>query len=207
MTVQRRTRARLSRRAFDIAGLLAVCTCGCAQAEGPRLALEYETEKDRRSGIRSHAFTAKPGYELAPGSPINLVELLIERSEDAAADEHGFRERETKLFLRLRHAGSISATASYYLRGGIGRSFNNERDFTYANIEPGLKYELSERWEWTIAVRFIDAIDGTDGQRVRKYITGPSLAIDKYNELELRYVRGTGDRSVSSWSVGYVHRF
>jgi hypothetical protein len=184
-----------------------MCACGYAQAEGPRLALEYELEKDRKNGIRSHAFSAKPGWEFARGSPISLVELLIERSQDAEHDESGFRQRETKLFLRVRHTGTFTHNLSYYVRGGIGRSFNNERDFAYANIEPGLKFELSDRWEWSLAVRFIDAIDGTDGQRVRKYITGPSFVIDKYKELELRYARGTGDKDLSSWSIGYVQRF
>jgi len=184
-----------------------VCACASAYAEGPRLALELETEKDRRSGIRSYAVSAKPGWEFAPSSPINLVELLIERSEDSDRDELGFRERETKLFLRVRHSGSLTEHASYYIRGGIGCNFNNERDFTYANIEPGLKYELSERWEWTFGLRSIDAIDGTAGQRVRKYITGPSYAFSKANEVELRYSRGTGDKDLTSWSLGFTHRF
>jgi hypothetical protein len=151
--------------------------------------------------------TAKPGWEFSKDSAINLVELLIERSEDAERDSEGAREKETKLFLRLRHARNFTEKASYYIRGGIGRNFNNERDFTYANIEPGLKYELSDRWEWTLGVRFIDAIDGTDGQRVRKYITGPSYAFDKANEVELRYARGTGDKDFTSWSLGFTHRF
>jgi hypothetical protein len=195
------------RRRIELAGVLAVCTCIWAHAEGPRLAIELESEKDRNSGIRSYAVSAKPGWEFSRSSPVNLVELLIERSEDAERDEHGVRERETKLFLRARHVGNVTARASYYIRGGIGRNFNNERDFTYANIEPGLKYELTDRWEWTLAVRFIDAIDGTDGQRVRKYITGPSFAFDKANELELRYARGTGDKDLTSWSLGFTHRF
>jgi hypothetical protein len=195
------------RKRIEFTGLLALCACSCAQAEGPRLALELEAEKDRRSGIRSYAVSAKPGWEFPRSSPINLVELVIERSEDTERDELGFREKETKLFLRVRHGGNLTEHASYYIRGGIGRNFNNERDFTYANIEPGLKYDLSERWEWTFGVRFIDALDGTAGQRVRKYITGPSYALSKANEVELRYSRGTGDKDLTSWSLGFMHRF
>jgi hypothetical protein len=194
-------------RSVELAGLLGVCACASAYAEGPRLSLELETERDRRSGIRSYAVSAKPGWEFSRGSPINLVELLVERSEDAERDELGFRERETKLFLRIRHVGQLTAKATYYIRGGVGRNLNNERDFTYANVEPGLKYELTDRWEWSFGVRFTDAIDGTDGQRVRKYITGPSYAFDKANEVELRYARGSGDKDLTSWSIGLVHRF
>jgi hypothetical protein len=197
----------MKRRRVELAGILAMCAYSWAQAAGPRLAMELESEKDRKTGIRNYAVSAKPGWEFPKSSPINLVELLIEHGQDTSRDEHGVRERETKLFLRLRHAGNVTTHASYYIRGGIGRNFNNDRDFTYANIEPGLKYELSERWEWTLGVRFIDAIDGTDGQRVRKYITGPSFALDKANELELRYARGSGDKDLTSWSLGFLHRF
>jgi hypothetical protein len=40
----------------------------------------------------------------------------------------------------------------------------NERDFDYDYIEPGVDYELNERWEWTLGVRFGDSI-----RRVRPY--------------------------------------
>ena len=33
-----------------------------AHAQGPRLGLEFEVEKDRRSGIRNHAVTLEPGW-------------------------------------------------------------------------------------------------------------------------------------------------
>ena len=39
----------------------------------------------------------------------------------------------------------------------------NERDFNYGYIEPGLNYELNERWEWTLGVRFDDSIGGFRG--------------------------------------------
>jgi hypothetical protein len=187
--------------------LLALFVCGSAQSEGWRLGIEYELEKDRRTGIRNHAVTAKPGWEFAKDSPVNLVELLIDRNEDATADDDGVRAKETKLFLRVRHNRNLTAHISYYIRGGVGRSFNNQRDFMYGYVEPGLKYELTERWEWTFAVRFINALDGMDGQRVRKYITGPSFALTPRDEVEFRYVRGSGDKDVWSWAVGYVRRF
>jgi hypothetical protein len=181
--------------------------CAAAHAQGPRLGLEYELEKDRRSGIRNHAATVEPGWEFAKGSPLDVVELLIDRNQDARADDEGFRARETKLFLRLRHKGSLTENSSYYLRGGFGRSFNNERNFNYAYVEPGLKYEFDDRWEWTLGARFGDAIDGTAGERIRKLITGPSYSFDKQNEIELRYIRARGDEDAWAVSVGYVRRF
>jgi hypothetical protein len=180
---------------------------GPATAEGLRLGVEYEFEKDRRSGIRNHEISLEPGWEFPKSSPIDLIELLIERNRDARADADGFRSRETKVFLRLRHTGELTRSSSYYVQGGAGRSFNNEKNFWYAYIEPGLTFELSERWEWMFGVRVGDSIDGTYGERVLKYIIGPSFAIDKRNEIEMRYFRARRDEDAWSVSIGYTHRF
>jgi hypothetical protein len=181
--------------------------CGAAHAEGARIGLEYESEKDNKTGMMNDAFTLKPGWEFSKDSLINLVELLIDRNQDANADSNGIRARETKLFVRLRHSRNFNDNIAYYVRGGVGRSINNQHDFSYAYIEAGLKYEFNERWEWTLAVREINSIDGTSGQHVRKLITGPSFSVDKNNEFEFRYVKGYGDKDVKSWQIGYTHRF
>lgn len=188
-------------------GLAVLFLYGAAYADGARIGIEYEHEKDHKSGMKNDAFTVKPGWEFSKDSIINLVELSIERNRDANADSAGFRARETKVFLRLRHNRKLNDRVGYYVRGGVGRSFNNQRDFSYAYIEPGLKLEVNERWEWTLALREIDSIDGMPGQRVRKFITGPSYSFDKHNEIELRYVKGSADKNIQSWSLGYVHKF
>lgn len=182
-------------------------THGAAHADGPRIGLEYESEKDNKTEIVNHAVTAKPGWEFSKESFINLVELLIDRNEDANPDSTGFRARETKLFIRIRHNRKFTESIGYHIRGGVGRSINNQRNFNYAYIEPGLKYGFNDKWEWTFAFRAINSIDGTGGQKVVKFITGPSLSLDKNNELEVRYARGTGDKSLTSWAIGYVHKF
>lgn len=188
-------------------GLVTLVTCGVAQADGPRIGLEYESEKDRKTGIKNQAVTLKPGWEFPKDRLINLVELLIDRNQDTQADSDGVRENETKVFIRLRHNRHLNDSVAYYIRGGVGRSMNNQHDFNYAYIEPGLKYEFNERWEWTAAVRESNSIDGTDGQRVRKFITGPSFSVNKNNEIELRYVKGYRDKDTHSWQIGYTHRF
>lgn len=188
-------------------GLVVLFACGAAHADGARIGLEYESEKDNRTGIMNDAVTVKPGWEFSEDGLINLVELLIDRNQDANADSNGLRTRETKLFVRLRHNRKFNESIGYYIRGGVGRSINNQQNFNYAYIEPGLKYKFDEKWEWTLAFREITSIDGTDGQHVRKYITGPSFGLDKNNEIEFRYVRGYGDKDVKSWQIGYTHKF
>ena len=188
-------------------GLIALFACGAAQADGPRIGLEYESEKDRRTGMMNDAFTLKPGWEFPQHSFINLVELLIDRNRDRDVDSDGGRARETKLFVRLRHSRNFTDTLGYYVRGGVGRSMNNEHDFSYAYIEAGLKLEISPRWEWTAALREGNSIDGTDGERFGKFITGPSFSFDKNNEVELRYVRAFRDKDARAWQIGYTHKF
>jgi hypothetical protein len=187
--------------------LVISCACGVAHADGARIGLEYESEKDKKTGMMNNAFTLKPGWEFRKDSLINLVEVLIDRNQDADADSDGIRAKETKLFIRLRHSRNFTENIAYYVRGGVGRSMNNQDNFSYAYVEAGLKYELNRRWEWTLALREINSIDGTDGQRVTKVITGPSFSLDKNNELELRYVRGYRDKDVESWQIGYTHKF
>ena len=188
-------------------GLAILFAYGAAHADGARIGLEYESERDNKTGMMNDAVTVKPGWEFSKESLINLVELLIDRNQDANADSDGLRARETKLFIRLRHNRNFNESIGYYVRGGVGRSINNQQNFNYAYVEPGLKYKFNEKWEWTLAFRKINSIDGTDGQRVRKYITGPSFGLDKNNELEFRYVKGYGDKDVKSWQVGYTHKF
>ncbi len=188
-------------------GWAVIFACGAAQADGARVGIEYEREKDNRSGISNNSITVKPGWEFAKGSPINLIELLIDRNGYTSAADDGFRGRETKLFVRLRHSGGLNDRVGQYIRGGVGRSFNNQRDFNYAYVEPGLKIELSEHWEWTLAWRESDSISGTAGQRVRKLIAGPSYSFDKYNEIELRYAKGGRDKDFGAWSIGYLRKF
>ncbi len=188
-------------------GLVALLAYGAAHADGARIGLEYESEKDNKTGMMNDAVTVKPGWEFSEDSLVNLVELLIERDRDADADSNGVRAKETKLFVRLRYNRNFNERVGYYIRGGVGRSFNNQQDFNYAYIEPGLKYKFNEKWEWILAFREINSIDGTDGQHVQKYITGPSYSFDKSNELELRYIKGYGDKNLESWQVGYTHKF
>lgn len=181
--------------------------CGVAQAEGARIGLELESEKDNRSGIINHAVTLIPGWDFSEESPISRVELLLERNEDTIANSDGVTARENKFFVRVRHDGEFSDRLGYYVRGGIGRSNSNEQNFNFAYVEPGMEYKFGEHWAWTAAYREINSIDGTKGQHVGKIYIGPSFDMDKNNEFELRYVKGHGDKDVTSWVFEYVHKY
>lgn len=175
-------------------------------AEGARLGVEFEAERDQRSGITNHAVTLAPGWEFSENSLLSRVELLVERNRDLAADDDGVFAKERTLFLRLRHDGELSERFGYYVRGGVGRSTNNEHDFNYAYIEPGIEFKINDAWEWVFADREINSIDGTAGKRGHKFYLGPNVDIGQHNELEFRYVKGSGDHHVESWLIEYVYK-
>lgn len=190
---------------IKLLALLLICTS--AHAEGPRIGLEFESEKDNKSGMTNHAQTLIPGWDFSSDSLINRVELLIEHNKDTSADSSGVTAKENKLFLRIRHDGDLTKNIGYYIRGGVGRAFNNEHSFNYAYIEPGLNYEFAPQWEWSVAYREINSIDSIGKKHVSKLITGPNYDLDNQNEFEVRYERGRGDKDLTVWSVEYVHKF
>ena len=181
--------------------------CGVARAEGPLVGLEFELEKNHNSGITNHAVDIVPGWEFAEKNLINRIELLIERNQDTRADADGVRAKESKLFVRIRNDGDFTDTLGYYIRGGVGRSFNNHRDFNYAYVEPGIEYKFTQKWAWLVAFRETNSIDGVGGQHIAQFRTGPGFDLDKKNEFEFLYVKGRGDASLTSWVVEYVRRF
>ncbi|HUW50401.1 MAG TPA: hypothetical protein VMV75_05230 [Sulfuricella sp.] len=176
-------------------------------ADGGRIGLELESEKNNQTGITNHAVTLIPGWEFSEENFISRVELLVEKNRDMSADSDGVRAKENKLFLRIRHDGEFTDRIGYYVRGGVGRSSNNERNFNYAYVEPGVEYKFDKYWAWTVAYREINSIDGTPGKHVHKFYLGPSFDMDKNNEFEFRYVKGNGDQDVKAWLAEYVHKF
>lgn len=188
-------------------GLSAIIFSGCVMADGPRVGVEFETENDNRSGVKNQALTVIPGWDFASENLINRVELLIERNRDLTADATGVYPKENKLFLRLRHNGNLSQDFGYYIRGGIGRAFNSEADYNFYYIEPAVKYKQNPKLSWVMAYRDIHALDKTTGKNVGKALFGPSYDFDKNNGVELRYVKGSGDKDVTAWIFEYVHKF
>lgn len=192
---------------YKICVLALIAASAVVHAEGPRVGLEFESEKDNKSGTTNQALTLIPGWEFAEGRLLSRVELLMEANRDTSADSNGIKPKENKLFLRLRHDGALSERFAYYVRGGAGRAFNNSQPYNYAYIEPAIEFKLTPHWAWTVAYREINSIDGTPGHHVGKFITGPSFDMDKNNEFEARYVRGHGDKDVSALVLEYVHKY
>ena len=173
-------------------------------ADGARIGLEFESEKNNETGITNHALTLAPGWQFPEENLISRVELLIERNRDVSAASDA---KETTLFLRIRHDGELTDSLGYYVRGGVGHSWNDERNFNFGYVEPGVEYKIGGGWELALAYRETNSIDGTPGERVHRFLVGPNFDLDKHNEFEFRYVKGNGDEDVRSWVVEYVYKF
>jgi len=187
---------------------IALClVCANAPAAGPLIGFEYESERNESSGITNHAVDIVPGWEFSDERFINRIELLIDKNQDNKADADGLLAKENKLFIRIRHDGDLTDALGYYIRGGIGRSFNNQRNFNFAYVEPGVEYKFTNDWAWTLAIREGNAIDGAPGHRLTQLRTGPSLDLGKNAEFELIYAKGRGDSNLTSWIFEYVYKF
>lgn len=192
---------------FRAAGIALALICGVARAEGPLLGFEFESEKNNDSGTTNRSVQLVPGWVFSNKSLISRVELLITRDQDTSSDANGMLAKENRLFVRIRHDGDFSDNLAYYLRGGVGRSFNTQRNFNYAYVEPGIEYKFVRRWAWTVAFRETNSIDSASGQHVAQFRTGPSFDLDENNEFEIRYAKGSGDANLTSWAFEYTHRF
>jgi len=192
---------------FRVIGIALAFICAVARAEGPLLGFEFESEKNDNSGITNHGVQIIPGWQFSEKSLIHRVELLFDRDQDTTRDADGVLAKENKLFVRIRHDWDFAENLGYYIRGGVGRSFNNQRSFNYAYVEAGVEYRFMQKWAWTVAFREKNAIDGASGQHVAQFRTGPSFDLDKSNELEIRYATGSGDARLTSWAFEYVHKF
>src|SRR5690349_17052935 len=122
---------------YSVLTLALTLSCGVAQAAGPLVGFEFESERNNNSGITNHAVDIVPGWEFPAENIINRVELLIERNQDNRAEADAALAKENKLFVRFRHDGEIADNLDYYIRGGVGRSYNNDRNFNFAYVEPG----------------------------------------------------------------------
>jgi hypothetical protein len=179
---------------------------GAAYAQGFQIAGEFEYLKYSDTGISNQAFSVIPGWRFPDDRFLSRVELLLEGNQDSRAVPGGVRFTENKAFLRLRHSGDVTDKLGYYVRGGLGHSWNNERNFNYGYVEPALEYSFHEHLDGVIGYRQTNAVDGTPGQRLGEIRAGPDWNISAHHSLEFRYVRGHGDVRETTWVLEYVYR-
>lgn len=187
---------------------------GPVQADSPssldgqlRLGVEYEYEKSADGRQRADAVTLIPGIKWRSGW-LTMTELLIETEQEREAGR--VTARAGKLGIRLRKDVALNERARLVLRGLLGRALNGNESYTYAYLEPSLKYAFDDL-EMMMGFRAVRAVDGTPGHDFNKFRVGPSFDLGKASEIEFRFVRSweasTGRHASDAYIVEFVHKF
>lgn len=192
----------------------------------PRVTLEYEHEKNTAAygSTPNTAVSVFPGIQwkgdARPLGFITRAELMLEGNQDHAKLGTGAtgNTTEVKMGVRLRSDGEIAGRWGYYVRGLVGQSWNNERNFSYWYVEPALKTDLGDvvkGLSWTTSYRVVRTFDRDSITREadrNKFRIGPNYDWDAKNGVELRYVRASdpnnhGELRSKAVVVEYIHKF
>jgi hypothetical protein len=121
---------------------------GPVQADSPssldgqlRLGVEYEYEKAADGRERADALTLIPGIKWRSGW-LTMTELLIETEQEREGGR--VTDRAGKLGIRLRKDVALNERTRLVLRGLLGRALNGNESYTYAYLEPSLKYAFDD---------------------------------------------------------------
>ncbi|MBK6655619.1 hypothetical protein [Zoogloea sp.] len=205
-------RKNLARIAF-LAGIVGP-SMNPARADSPpapdgrfRLGIEYEHEKAADGRERADALTLIPGIKWRSGW-LTMTELLIETEQEREAGR--VTDRAGKLGIRLRKDFAVNERTRLVLRGLLGRALNGNESYTYAYLEPSLKYAFDDL-EMMVGFRAVRAVDGTQGHDFNKFRIGPSFDLGQASEIEFRFVRNweaaTGRHASDAYIVEFVHKF
>ena len=210
---------------------LSLFTAFAVQAETlfggqPRITFEYESETNTAAygSTPNTAVSVFPGIQwkgdARPLGFITRAELMLEGNQDHAKLGTGATDNttETKMGIRIRSDGDITGRWGYYVRGLIGQSWNNERNFSYWYIEPALKTDLGDvvkGLSWTTSYRVVRTFDRDSITRTNdrnKVRFGPNYDFDPKNGMELRYVlardpNNNEELRSKAWVIEYIHKF
>ena len=172
-----------------------------------RLGIEYEHEKSADGRERADALTLIPGIKWCSGW-LTMTELLIETEQEREAGR--VTDRAGKLGIRLRKDFALNERTRLVLRGLLGRALDGNESYTYAYLEPSLKYAFDDL-EMMMGFRAVRAVDGTPGHDFNKFRIGPSFDLGKASEIEFRFVRNweasTGRHASDAYIVEFVQKF
>lgn len=176
----------------------------------PRIAIEFEHEEAPDHSEIANSVTLIPGIRWNNGF-INQVELLVQ-AEREKEKENGVWHKESgrKVAIRFRKDFQFTDNLRATARVLLGRALNESDDYTYAYFEPALKYKF-RYFDFTVGVRTVRAIDGSDGHDSNKVRLGPSFEINKHNEIEFRWVRSweanSGKHESDAYIIEYISKF
>lgn len=176
----------------------------------PRIAIEFEHEEAPDHSEIANSVTLIPGIRWNKGF-INQIELLVQAEREKEKEDGVWhRESSRKVAIRIRKDFPLTDNLRATARALLGRALTEANDYTYVYFEPALKYKL-RYFDFTVGVRAVRAIDGSDGHDSNKIRLGPSFDINKNNEIEFRWVRSweaySGKHESDTYIVEYITKF
>lgn len=176
----------------------------------PRIAIEFEHEEAPDHTEVANSVTLIPGIRWNNGF-INQIELLVQTEREKEKEDGVWHTASgRKIAIRLRKDFQLTDNLRATARTLFGRAFNEGDNYTYAYFEPALKYKF-RHFDFTVGVRAVRAIDGSDGHDANKIRLGPSFDINKHNEIEFRWVRSweahSGKHESDAYIIEYITKF
>lgn len=199
---------RLFSVAASLAGIHGNALADWLEGGQPRIGFEVESERGANGAMHSRSLTLTPGVKWKDGW-ITVAELIfqVEREQEQAT---GAREIRRKGGFRLRKDAYLTSEFAGTMRVFIGQASSSDESYTYAYIEPGVRYEF-DNVELAVGYRVIRAVDASRGHAVNEIRLGPSFDLSPHDEVEFRWVRGwdalTKHYISDSWSVEYTRKF
>jgi len=194
--------------AASLAGVHGSALADWLEGGQPRIGIEVESERGANGAMHTRSLTLTPGIKWKDGW-ITVAELIIE-AEREQEQATGARETRRKGGFRLRKDVYLTPGFAGTLRVFAGQAATSEESYTYAYVEPGVRYEFDDI-ELAVGYRVIRAVDASRGHAVDEIRLGPSFDLSPHDEVELRWVRGWDALSrhyiSDSWSIEYTRKF
>jgi hypothetical protein len=194
--------------AASLAGAHGSASADWLKGGQPRIGIEVESERGANGATHSRSLTLTPGVKWKDGW-ITVAELIFQVEREQEQVSSG-RETRRKGGVRLRKDIYLTPEFAATLRAFVGHGSNAEESYSYAYVEPGLRYEF-EDIELAVGYRVIRAVDASRGHAVNEIRLGPSFDLSPHDEIEFRWVRGwdalTKHYLSDSWSIEYTRKF
>lgn len=208
LTLSRHSLVQFCVIAASLAGVHGSASADWLEGGQPRIGIEVESERGANGGTHARSLTLTPGIKWKDGW-ITVAELIFQ-AEREQEQESGARETRRRGGVRVRKDVYLAPELAGTLRVFVGQGSNAEESYSYAYIEPGLRYEFDDI-ELAVGYRVIRAIDASRGHAVNEIRLGPSFDLSPHDEIEFRWVRGwdaLSKRYLSdSWSIEYTRKF
>tara|TARA_B100000902_G_scaffold91805_1_gene95275 strand:- start:1504 stop:2097 length:594 start_codon:yes stop_codon:yes gene_type:complete len=144
-------------------------------------------------------------YGLTVGKKLNDVFSAEVKTRLKVKDSS--TDNDQRAEIALIASKKIMGPVSLYTRGGAGFKMTRNKSHEYWHIEPGLKYNLSNKWSIKGGVRFRDSFDSIYEQTDVTYKAGVSYKLDKNNSIGVGSKFKRGDSQYNAIGVSYKVNF